>query len=64
MTIQITQLANLQTGTKFRTSREGASFYLTGYDSKARRMHITKANGDICQMRPRMKVFYHDEATY
>jgi hypothetical protein len=64
MTIQITQLANLQIGSKFRTSRDGVSFYLDGYDSRSRCMHITKANGDICQMRPRMKVFYHDEATY
>ena len=64
MTIRITQLANLQIGSKFRTSRDGVSFYLDSYDSKARCMHISKANGDICQMRPRKKVFYHGQAQH
>ena len=64
MTIQTTQLSNLDEGTRFRTTRHGAFYYVDGYDRMTRRMQITGANGDICQMRPKMKVYTLDEASY
>jgi hypothetical protein len=64
MTIQTTQLANLSTGSRFRTKREGAFYYVDGYDRRTRRIQITRDNGDICLMRPRKKVFFRDEVTF
>jgi hypothetical protein len=64
MTIMTTRLANLEEGTKFRTSANSAFYFVDGYDRLSRRYHITASNGDICQMRPKMKVYVHDEASY
>lgn len=64
MTIMTTRLANLEEGTMFRTSAKSQFYYVDGYDRLARRYHITAANGDICQMRPKMKVYTLDEASY
>jgi hypothetical protein len=64
MTIQTTQLANLSEGARFRTSRNGAFYYVDGFDRITRRMQISGVNGDICQMRPRRKVFWKDDASY
>lgn len=64
MTIQTTQLSNLDEGTRFRTARDGAFYYVDGYDRMTRRMQITRANGDICQMRPKRKVYFKDDASY
>jgi len=64
MTLQITQLSNLMEGTLFRTSRTGKFYTLYGYDRMSGRMNTTASNGDYCQMRPKMKVIIHGEATY
>ena len=59
MAILHTQLSNLNQGTLFRTTSDGTFYCLDGYDRLTRRMNITAANGDYCQMKPKRKVIIH-----
>lgn len=58
---QPTQVSNLLTGTRFRTTmRHGAMLHtLDGYDRATRRFWATTANGDRVSIRPRRKVYAH-----
>ncbi|MDA8645503.1 hypothetical protein N9L46_03650 [Amylibacter sp.] len=56
MAILHTRLNKLNQGTMFRTSTDGSFYSLDGYNRLTRRMNITAANGDYCQMKPKRKV--------
>lgn len=63
MSIQPTRLSNLATGTKFRTSPTSTFFYAGSFNRASRKMSVTADNGAVFEMRPKRRVFIHDEAS-